>query len=310
MSKTVVFGSINMDLVISVTNFSQPGETIIGKQHQWFPGGKGANQAVAIRRLGGAVSMVGKIGDDYLGQTAVNVLHSEHVATDYLKTVPGVATGLAVIQVDAKGENTIVVSPGANAVWPETAAEIDRILEDCDLVLLQLEIPVPVVGKILTQAKKRGLYTILNAAPACQAIIPYLPQVDLLIVNETEAALLSGEAQIDSTNIGQAITRLTKLGASEVIVTLGEQGCLVYTQGQYHSLAAYQVTAVDSTAAGDVFVGAVVTGLSRKASLLEAARWASAAGALTVTKLGAQVSIPTQGEVERFREAIDSPVGE
>lgn len=304
MNKIIVFGSINIDLVVSVDNFPKPGETILGRQHQWFPGGKGANQAVAIRRLGGDVCMVGKIGDDHLGQSAVNILNNENINTSYLKIINGVSTGLAIIQVDAQGENTIVVSPGANALWPETEEAIDILLNGHDLAVFQLEIPVPTVGKIIQSAKKKGIYTVLNAAPAHIDIIPFLPQVDLLIVNETETALLSGENNISSINIHQAVNRLMELGPKEIIVTLGENGCLVFTGGQYHAISSYRVKAVDATAAGDTFVGAVVTKLSEGENVLEAARWAVAAGALTVTRLGAQASIPTKQEVEEFLQKV------
>lgn len=289
-----------MDLVVSVDSFPKPGETILGKQHHWFPGGKGANQAVAVRRLGGDVCMVGKIGDDYLGQSAVNILHSENINTSHLKNVKGVSTGLAIIQVNTQGQNTIVVSPGANEIWPESEGDIDSILDECDLAVFQLEIPVAIVGKIMKRAKKKGIYTVLNAAPANIDVIPFLSEVDLLIINETETALLSGEKNISLANINQAISRLTELGPKEIIVTLGENGCFVFTDGNHHALNSYRVKAVDSTAAGDTFVGAVVTRLSARDNILEAARWAVAAGALTVTRLGAQVSIPTKKEVDEF----------
>ena len=300
MKKVIVFGSINMDLVVSVADFPKTGETILSKQHQWFPGGKGANQVVAVRRLGGEVSMVGKIGDDYLAQSAVNVLHKENINTCLLKTVKGVSTGLAIIQVDTQGQNTIVVSPGANGIWPESAEDIDSMLNECDLAVLQLEIPVAVAGKIMQRAKMKGVYTVLNAAPASIDVIPFLPEVDLLIVNETETAILSGEKNISAANINQAISRLTKLGSREIIVTLGENGCVVFTGGNYHALSSYRVKAVDSTAAGDTFVGAVVARLCEGDNILEASRWAVAAGALTVTRLGAQASIPTKKEVDEF----------
>lgn len=300
MKKVIVFGSINMDLVISVNNFPKSGETILGKQHHWFPGGKGANQAVAIRRLGGDVCMVGKIGDDYLGQSAVSILHNEGIDTVNIKSINGVATGLAVIQIDSSGQNTIVVSPGANKFWPESEAEIQALLNGYDLAVFQLEIPVLTTGKIIEQAKKMNIYTVLNAAPAHMDILPVLPKVDLLIINETETALLSGEEVINPANIREAIIRLAGLGPKEIIVTLGGNGCLVFTGGKFFSIPSYKVETVDSTAAGDTFVGAVVTRIGKGKDILESARWAVAAGALTVTRIGAQSSIPTEKEVDEF----------
>jgi ribokinase len=300
LKKIVVFGSINIDLVIAVEQFSKPGETVLGKQHQWFPGGKGANQAVVIRRLGGVVAMVGKIGNDYLGEAALKTLQTEGVSTTYIKTVPDAATGLAIVQVDAQGQNTIVVSPGVNYRWDETDAELEQLLSECDLAVFQLEIPVATVGKLIKLAKRKGIFTVLNAAPANLEIIPFLTDVDLLIINETETALLGSEAIIDAENFQTAADRLLQYGCKDLIITLGESGCLVCTQGQSRLIPAYRVAVVDSTAAGDTFVGAVTTRLSTGDSLWEAARWAVAASALTVTRLGAQASIPAKNEVEEF----------
>jgi ribokinase len=305
LKKVIVFGSINMDLVVSVSNFPKPGETILGKQHHWFPGGKGANQAVAIRRLGGDVSMVGKIGDDYLGQTAVDILHNENINTASIKSIKDVSTGLAIIQVDGYGQNTIVVSSGANEIWPETEATISRLLEGHDLAVFQLEIPIPTAAKIICQAKKMGLYTILNAAPANADILPVLSEIDLLIINETETALLSGKETINQENIREAVIQLAERGPSDIIVTLGEAGCLVFTGGNFYVIPSYRVDAVDTTAAGDTFVGAVVTRLGENAGIIDAARLASAAGALTVTRLGAQSSIPKREEVDEFIKTHD-----
>jgi ribokinase len=297
--RIIVIGSINMDLVVSIDDFPKPGETILGKQHQWFPGGKGANQAIAILRAGGNVRMVGKIGDDNLGEMVLDNFRRENLDLRGVKSITGAMTGLAIINVNSLGENNIVVSAGANKIWEETEAEITDLLKGYDMVVLQQEIPLNIVKSVLRIAKGQGLYTILNSAPASQEILPSLKYVDLLIVNEVEVSVLSGAVCNDIPSITKAVTQLDG-NCHNIIVTLGKDGCLVFVDNTFHGIPSYKVKAVDTTAAGDVFVGAVATRLSEEGGILDAARWATAASALTVTKLGAQASIPYRRDICKF----------
>jgi ribokinase len=302
--KIIVIGSINMDLVVSIDDFPKPGETILGKQHQWFPGGKGANQAVAILRAGGNVRMVGKIGDDNLGEIVINNFRRENLELQGVKSLSGEMTGLAIINVNSLGENNIVVSAGANKVWQETETELTDLLKGYDMVVLQQEIPLNIVKSVLRIAKEQGLYTILNSAPASQDVLPSLKYVDLLIVNEVEVSVLSGAV---CTDIPSVIKAVTQLGGDcrNIIVTLGKEGCLVFIDNTFHGIPSYKVKVVDTTAAGDVFVGAVATRLSEEEGILGAAHWATAASALTVTKLGAQASIPYRNDICKFIKEFD-----
>ncbi len=297
--KIIVFGSINMDLVVSINDFPKPGETILGKHHQWFPGGKGANQAVAVFRTGGNVRMIGKIGDDHLGKIVINHLRGERMDLQGVKCIREEVTGLAIINVNSLGENNIIVSAGANQVWPETEAELNDLLKGYDMVVLQQEIPLRVVKSVLKIAKAQGVHTILNAAPASEDILPSLKYVDLLIVNEVEISVLSGMALADIPSITEAVIKLSG-ACSNIIVTLGKDGCLVFADNEFNGVPSYKVKVIDTTAAGDVFVGAVATRLSEGERILDAARWATAASALTVTKLGAQASIPHRNDIGKF----------
>lgn len=297
--KIIVIGSINMDLVVSINDFPKPGETILGKQHQWFSGGKGANQAVAISRTGGNVRMVGKIGDDKLSEIVYDNLQKENIDLQRVKCIRGEVTGLAIINVNSLGENNIIVSAGANKVWQETEEEIKDLLKGYDMVVLQQEIPLNIVKSVLKIAKEQGLYTILNSAPASKDVLPSLKYVDLLIVNEVEISILSNMEITDIPSIIQAVTKLSG-DCHNIVVTLGKDGSVVYTGKEFHGIPAYKVKAIDTTAAGDVFVGAVATRLSEDAGILDAVYWATAASALTVTKLGAQASIPYRNDICKF----------
>jgi ribokinase len=297
--KIIVVGSINMDLVVSINDFPKPGETILGKHHQWFPGGKGANQAVAILRSGGNVRMIGKIGDDNLGEIVASHLRKESLDLRGVKCIRGEVTGLAIINVNRLGENNIIVSAGANSVWQETEEELTELLKGYDMVVLQQEIPLNIVKSVLRIAKEQGLYTILNSAPASRDVLSSLKYVDLLIVNEVEVSVLSGIEITDMASITKAVAKLDH-DCPSIIVTLGKDGCLVFVDNEFHGIPSYKIKVMDTTAAGDVFVGAVATCLSEGEGILEAARWATAASALTVTKLGAQASIPFRNDIDKF----------
>ncbi len=288
----VVVGSLNRDVTADVPRLPRPGETILGTSHRWDNGGKGANQAVAAARLGQRVAMVGRVGDDDAGRQLVASLEREGVDASGVGRDPAAATGLALITVVPGGENTIVVSLGANAhVRP---ADLDAApLADADVVLLQLEIPISAVGAAAAAATGT---VVLNPAPA--AVLPpeLLDAVDVLVPNRGELATLAGgEEEVDLDALAAQAAGLDGSGA--VVVTLGADGALVVTGDDAEHVPSPRVDAVDATAAGDAFCGALADALARGESLVAAARWAVAAGAAAATRPGAQSSLPTPGEV-------------
>lgn len=303
MKKVMVIGSINMDFVVEVDRFPKSGETILAKGNYQIPGGKGANQAVAISRNNVKVSMFGKIGDDEVGRGVLDIMRREHVDVSMIQCLNGVNSGAAIIYINAEGENTIVVLPGANDVWTETDDELKAALQGHDIVVLQMEIPAEVTARILEIAKGMGIYTVFNCAPANLSILPYLRYVDLLLVNEIELSLLSGLEVIEEQDVLKGMEKLSSY-CDSIIVTLGEKGCSVKDGKKIKSLPAHRVKVADTTAAGDAFVGGVVTKISEGMDLFAAAEFATAVSALTVTKIGAQSSIPSRGEVDCYIESL------
>jgi len=296
MSKILVFGSINMDLVVRVSNPPQPGETILGSDFETFPGGKGANQAVAASRMGGEVTMVGRVGNDDFGDVLIQSLVDDQVKTASVIKDPKAATGVAMITVARNGENTIVVAPGANyQVSVEDINNARPLMREVDIFLLQMECPLETVETAIELANAYNLPVVLNPAPA-QSISPsVLSSVDYLTPNQSELALLSGE-----TDIELGIKKLLSWGVRNLIVTLGHNGARVVSEGIDQHIPAFEVTAVDTTAAGDAFNGALTVALAEKKPLLEAVRYGNAAGALAATKRGAQPSLPTRDAVEQL----------
>lgn len=305
-SRIVVVGSVNMDLVIPVDRLPRAGETIAGGDMAFFPGGKGANQACAAARLGGAVSFIGQVGSDPFGAALVASLRQAGVATDQAGTVDR-ASGCASIYVMPGGENSIVISPGANAtLTPEIALSRLEALGSVDLVLLQLEIPVETVDAVLTWARSRGATTILDPAPARPLPPRLLREVDFLTPNQSEAAVLLGKPSWEIRNFadaGQAAGGLLALGPSAVVMKLGSLGCLAATAESRVRINGFQMTAVDTTAAGDAFNGAFAVALAEGTALADAAAFANAAGAVSVTRRGAQSSLPSRGDVIRLLES-------
>ncbi|HJW84615.1 MAG TPA: ribokinase [Anaerolineae bacterium] len=296
----VVVGSLNMDLVVRSPRHPQPGETIIGGEFRTFPGGKGANQAVAAARLGGAVTMIGRVGADAFGDALIDTLARDRVDTAHVLRDGESPTGVALITVAAAtGQNTIVVASGANArVTPGDVDAAQAAFEGASVLLLQLECPLPAVARAIELAKKRGVRVVLNPAPAQPLDPALLSGVDYLIPNQSELALLTGVQ--DTHAVREAAQRLQAAGVRQVIVTLGEEGALIVEAGGETRLPAYRVQAVDTTAAGDAFVGAFAVALLEGRSTREAALWGNAAGALAVTRAGAQPSLPTRAELETF----------
>jgi len=298
--RVLVVGSINMDLVIRAPRFPLPGETIIGKEFGTFPGGKGANQAVAARRLGAEVRMIGKVGEDQFGVTLRQILKGEGVETDGVFISSDYSTGVALIVVDKNGQNSIVVSSGANMdLKPEDLKRREEDFSWGRVALFQLESPVESVLEGIRMAKERGAYVILNPAPARPLPQEIWRKVDLLVPNETEAALLVNDSP-DSLDPLKAAREFIDKGVKEVIVSLGENGCLYASSQRTMSHPAFKVQAVDSTAAGDAFVGALSVGMAFGWEMEKIVAFASASGALTVTRKGAQSSLPMREEVEEF----------
>lgn len=301
MKNICVIGSLNMDLVVNVDKMPKPGQTIIGSNFKEVPGGKGANQAVAMARLNGNVSMIGKVGEDGFGQTLINALKNDKVDTTYIKTTKG-ATGVALITVDNNAQNSIVVSPGANFEVKEE--DIDNNIEaikNSDIVVLQLETPLNTIKYALKKSKELNKYTILNPAPALKLDDEIIKNVDLLTPNETELEIISGVSIETEEDIQKAAQIMIEKGVKELIVTLGSKGSLYINKEKSIFKKAYKVEAVDTTAAGDSYTAALAVALSKDKNIEEAMDFASKVGALSVLKEGAQSSLPTLEDVENFR---------
>lgn len=300
-AQILVLGSANVDLVIRGPRLPAPGETVLGGEFYQAPGGKGANQAVAAARLArGPVVFVAALGDDALGQSSRAGFASENLVLDYVSSVPGQSTGVALIMVNEQGENCISVASGANAYL--TPADVDRIPESVfrsgRVFLACLESPLMTVERGLTRARRAGLTTILNPAPANAAVMNrgWLQGVDILTPNEAEAGLLTGIAIHDLETATAAARRIQSMGCRAVVITLGKRGAIV-VEADVTPLEAWPVTAIDTTAAGDAFNGALAVAISEDRPLLDAARWATIVAAISVTRRGAQPSLPTRAEV-------------
>lgn len=291
--RIVVVGSANLDLVVEVDHRPGPGETLLGSDVVRLPGGKGANQAVAAGRLGGDVAFLGCLGDDDAAPVLRRSLAEAGVDLGMARTVPA-PTGVALILVTPDGENSIVVAPGANRhVTPEHVASLPG-WEEADVVVLQLEIPLDTVDHVARRAAARGARVVLNAAPAVALPTGLLDVVDLLVVNESEAELLLGRP---AGSPEETVTALLGLGPRSVVLTLGAAGSCVGDGHAPVTVPARRVAAVDTTGAGDAFVGALAVRLAAGESLVDAARYATVVAAVAVTRPGAQASYPTPGEL-------------
>jgi ribokinase len=302
MRRILVLGSLNVDLVTRVPRPPAPGETLQGGALELFIGGKGANQACAAALLGGDVRMAGKIGNDVFADRLTSGLQAAGVDTTLIKQSAS-PSGAAVIFVLPHGENMIVISAGANAdVAPDFAVKAVERLSPGDLLLCQLEIPLDSVQAAFRSAKQKDVVTILDPAPACALSDELLACVDILTPNQTEAASLLGNetAPEDHRQAEAAARKLQQRGPKTVIVKLGAQGCFVADGSEYFARSAFQVTAIDTTAAGDTFNGALAAALANGKLLPDATLFANAAAALSVTKPGAIASIPRLEEVNEF----------
>ena len=299
MTDIIIVGSLNADLVVRAPRFPKPGETISGEDLQIIPGGKGANQAVAAARQGISVAMAGRVGNDSFGPLLIDNLVQNRVDTGHVQVDPESATGTAIIIVDPSGQNSIVLSPGGNG--RVTAVDLERIsFADFKLLLLQLEIPIEAVYAAARRARESGLRVLLNPAPARALPEELISLPDFLVPNETELSLLTDEAVHDIPSAEQAARKLLERGARNVIVTLGAKGALIVNNEGAQHVPPFKVEAVDTTAAGDAFIGGFASALLQNRSMEEAVRYGCACGALAATRFGAQPSLPTRAEVEKL----------
>lgn len=298
--KTItVIGSSNTDMVIKTSKLPQPGETILGGNFLMNPGGKGANQAVAAARLNGQVTLVAKTGEDLFGQQAKRLFRSENLNTDYLFSDPVAPSGIALITVDFQGENCIVVAPGANScLGREDIINALPALMKSEYILMQLEIPLDTVIYAAEIAHKAGRKVILNPAPAQPLPSRLFPMIYMITPNETEAELLTGIHVSDVETAGIAALELLGKGVEVAVITLGNKGALIAKDGQVELIPAYQAEAIDTTAAGDCFNGALAVALSEGAALKEAVNFANKAASISVTRMGAQASAPYRHELD------------
>lgn len=297
-SGVLVFGSLNMDLVVRVPRMPEAGETLGGRSFLANPGGKGANQAVACARMGARVAMAGRVGDDAFGGELRAALAAQGVDAQAVLTTPGQSTGVAMIMVDDAAQNCIAVVPGANGDSSETDAQALRAgLERSALLLLQLEVPMRAVLRAAETARTAGCRVVLNPAPAQPLPDALWPLVDLLVLNETEARMLGALPAVDERNAGEAAALLARRGPRDVIVTLGAHGAVWASPAGTRHFPARKVQAVDTTAAGDTFIGALAASLTEGARMETALQHALAAASLCVTRAGAQASMPTRAEV-------------
>ncbi len=301
----IVLGSLNMDLVVTASRLPAAGETLIGRTFAVHPGGKGANQAVAARRAGARVRMIGCVGDDAFGGELVDALTAEGIDVSSLAVVPGTPTGVGLITVAASGENTIVVASGANACLD--AARVETALGKpggADILLAQFETPLPGLALAFAAARAAGGRVVLNAAPGVppdDAVRSILRNVDVLVVNETEAAILTGGEPGNVTpDVREVAEALLGLGSCRVVVTLGARGAAAAGPGFFSTCPAFAVDPVDTVAAGDAFTGALAAALVRGGSLEAALDEACAAGALATTRPGAIPSLPRREDIRRL----------
>ena len=307
--RIVVVGSVNVDLIVRSERLPRPGETVVGEELVTAGGGKGANQAVAARRLGGDVAFVARVGRDGPGELSTVAYRAEGLDLTGLTVDPEAPTGVALILVDRAGQNLISVAPGANLRL--TAAQVREavpLFARADVLISQLEVPPETVRTALELGRENGLMTILNPAPARPMSDDVLGLVDWLTPNETEAAILSGMPVQDQESAIHAGKRLLERGARNVVVTLGERGAVLVASDTIAVLPPFAVAAVDTTSAGDAFTAGLAVGLARGLDVLAVLRFASAAGSLATTRVGAQPSLPRESEVADLLRTRSNPV--
>jgi len=297
----VVVGSSNTDMIIKVPHLPKPGETILGGEFTKAAGGKGANQAVAAARAGGVVTFIAKVGDDIFGESAINGFVEDNINVDYVGKDAEAPSGVAQIFVADDGDNCIAVASGANAkLSPDDIRDAKEVITSADVLLTQLETPVETISMAIDFAKNSGKTVILNPAPAQPLPDELLAKLSVITPNETEAELLTGIEVTDESSAALASEALKEKGVESVIITLGSKGAFVDHGGQQYMVSGFKVDAMDTTAAGDTFNGALAVAISQKKDMRDAVRFANAAAALSVTKLGAQPSVPSLKEIIEF----------
>lgn len=303
----IVFGSINMDLVARSPRLPIPGETLTGYDFSAVPGGKGANQAVASARLGLPTQMVGRVGSDSFGRELLAHLGWAGVKRDRLHVDPSTHSGVAMIAVDAQAENHIIVVPGANGhVGKEDVARLNDLLSAAKVLLLQLEIPLPAVLQAAAAAREMGVTVILDPAPATPLPQELYALIDVITPNQIEAGQLVGFPVPNTEMAAEAALVLRDRGVKTAIIKMGERGALCISPDERFVKPAFNVNAVDTVAAGDAFNGALGAALAEGRSLQQAVTWGTAAGAIAVTRLGAQSAMPSRTELMQFLEKMNS----
>ena len=301
MTPIYVFGSSNTDMVVKAQKLPGPGETVIGDTFLMNPGGKGANQAIAAARLGGSVTFVAKVGNDLFGKQALQQFQREKINTAHVKVDPDNPSGVALIGVDMNGENSIMVAPGSNSHLKKI--DVEAALEQNSLpgiALIQLEIPIDTVEYAIERCYQQNMKVILNPAPAQKLNLDVLKHLFVITPNESEAELLTGIKITNEDSIMEAAKILLNLGVENVVLTLGSKGAFLFNKSMSKIIPAPPVTPMDTTAAGDCFNGALAVALSENYTLENAIAFACKAASISVTRMGAQSSLPTRKEVDEL----------
>jgi len=299
--KILVIGSNNTDMVVKAPRLPMPGETILGGSFAMHPGGKGANQAIAAKRLGGDVTFISKIGNDLFGMQAMEIYQSEKINTEYIFSDPKSSSGVALISIDSIGENCIIVDSGANkSLSVKDVESAEDVIKCSDIILIQLEIPMETVEFAVSVAYRYGKKVILNPAPVTAINDNLIKKLYAILPNRIEAEMLCGIKVKDEKSAHMAALEISKKGVENVVITLGKDGAYVKEKDKCMLIPAAEIETIDTTGAGDVFCGAVSVYLSEGHSLMEAVAYANIAGSISVTRIGAQSAIPYRSEVELY----------
>lgn len=301
-TKIIVIGSSNTDMVAKTSKIPALGETVLGGEFIMTDGGKGANQAVTVSRLGGDLTFVAKVGEDIFGDQSIERYKSYGIDTQYIFRDQATSSGIALIMVDENGENCISVASGANNKLSKNDIDsVRKVIEKADILLTQLETPLETIKYVVELAYHAGVKVILNPAPAQYLSKKILERLYLITPNEIEAQLLSGIKIKNIEDAKRAAQSIVAKGATNVIITLGAEGSLIFTEDkEFHFIKAHKVKAIDTTAAGDVYNGALCVALSEGKNIVEAVEFATAASAIAVTRMGAQISVPIRSEVDEL----------